>query len=337
MATTQRTIRSAPVLCAACCLLSGLSLSNPAAWGALRETATLIPIAGNASRGADTLPGDSLFLDAADSKTDEREREAVTRIAASEPANADDAGIAGSTEEFPGASQTGSTAETPEAVQVSGSLTPAVEEAVSAEAVGEAAQVGGGWMDPASLVAEAQPLGAPSPQRGAGAATSNAFSGSGILRTLIALGIVIALIYACRGVLRRAVRNSGSLSVLLTAGGRAPSGVLEVLGRYPIAKRTTLVLLKVDCRVLLLSQSEHGFQTLAEISDPEEVASILRKTSSEQSDSLSDRFASIFRQFERGGGVENTPLEPEIVDLTGSRNPLASLRMKLAGMQERRA
>jgi flagellar biogenesis protein FliO len=193
-----------------------------------------------------------------------------------------------------------------------------------------------GPTDPARAAREAQPLGA-ADRSGPAQPPTTAFSIGGLLRTLFALAVVVALIFACRAVVKRATRGSNSLSVLLSAGGRAPSGVLEVLGRYPISKQTTLVLLKIDRRVLLLSQGEHGFQTLAEITDADEVASILMKTSGEQSERLSDRFASIFQQFERGGGVENTPMAPEVVDLTGPRNPLASLRMRLAGLQEKRA
>ncbi len=195
----------------------------------------------------------------------------------------------------------------------------------------------GGWMDPRTQALEEQPLGESEAAGPSGAAQASGFRVWGMARTLLALGLVVGLVFACRGLIRKAVKNSSSLSVLLSAGGRAPSGVLEVLGRYPIARRTTLVLLKIDRRVLLLSQSEQGFQTLAEITDADEVASILMKTSSEQSESLTDRFQSIFQQYERGRGVENTPVAPEIVDLTESRNPLGSLRMRLAGMQERQA
>ena len=80
------------------------------------------------------------------------------------------------------------------------------------------------------------------------------------------------------------------------------SGVLSVLGRYPVARGTTLVLFRLDRRVLLVSQtkltglsrfgSTTTMQTLCEITDPAEVASILAKTgdASGPSASIAARF-----------------------------------------------
>jgi flagellar biogenesis protein FliO len=179
---------------------------------------------------------------------------------------------------------------------------------------------------------ESTPLGVP---RRVDAATAES-SGIGLsetFRTFGALGVVLVLALALRGVVRAWARRQGSLAVLLSAGGHAPSGVLEVLGRYPVARGTTLVLLKVDRRVLLLSQTAGGFQTLADISDPNEVASILTKTASEQSEGVTDRFRSIFREFERGRYVDNEFGPGDVVDLTAADKPLQSLRMRLDSLR----
>jgi len=144
---------------------------------------------------------------------------------------------------------------------------------------------------------EQSPLGAPTnePAQSAGPPSI----GFDVARTAASLAIVIALILALRLGLKRLAGGAGKLSGQFGAGGRAPSGILSVIGRYPIARGQTLVLLKLDTRILLLSQTSEGFQTLAEISDPDEVASILTKSRDEQGDSMASRFTSLLRQAER--------------------------------------
>lgn len=139
-------------------------------------------------------------------------------------------------------------------------------------------------------------------------------SGPSSMRTIGALGVVILLIFLTRWGMRKAANRVGGVSSQLGPGGRAPSGVLTVLARYPVGRGQSLVLLQMDQRVLLLNQTAQGFQTLAEITDPEEVASLLIKTRDEESESLSTRFTGLLKRFER---------DPEIVDRNEwpSRNP----------------
>lgn len=120
--------------------------------------------------------------------------------------------------------------------------------------------------------------------------------GSGVTReiprTALALGGVVALILIFAGAVKRFGRGAGggsrgwSIAAMLGPAGRAPSGVMSVLARYPVARGQTLVLLQVDRRVLLLSHTHPslrlrgghgGFTTLAEFNDPVEVASIIAK------------------------------------------------------------
>lgn len=143
---------------------------------------------------------------------------------------------------------------------------------------------------------ESRPLGAPTPTTAdadkaaepkSTAAKSDA-SSMGITRTILATAGVVSLILLLAGVFRKLASKNGSLASAIGAGGKAPSGVLSVLGRYPIARGTVLVLLRVDRRILLVSQtkltglsrfgSATTMQTLCEITDPAEVASILTKT-----------------------------------------------------------
>lgn len=133
-----------------------------------------------------------------------------------------------------------------------------------------------------------------------------------IARTALSLVGVVALIGIAAYVVRRVSRSQGGLMAALGPGGRAPSGVVEVLGRYPIARGTTLVLLKVDRRVLLLCQAASRrvgggppLSTLSEFTDAEEVASILVKTRDDEGDSMARRFESMLSGFSKGG--EKTP------------------------------
>lgn len=108
-----------------------------------------------------------------------------------------------------------------------------------------------------------------------------------VTATAVPLAVVIGVILVAATLFKRAVKGGGSLASAIGAGGRAPAGLLEVLGRYPVGSGQTLVLLKLDQRVLLLSQTQRsrgrggtgGFTTLSEITDPCEVASILTKVS----------------------------------------------------------
>lgn len=97
------------------------------------------------------------------------------------------------------------------------------------------------------------------------------------VRTAGSLAIVIGLAVLLRMLARSVAGHAGGVRGQLGAGGRAPSGVLSILARFPIARGQTLVLLQLDRRVLLLNQTPAGFATLTELVDAEEVASIVRK------------------------------------------------------------
>jgi flagellar biogenesis protein FliO len=96
-----------------------------------------------------------------------------------------------------------------------------------------------------------------------------------IARVGWALGVVVALVL----VLRVMVRRLGGPM----AGGGRPSGVLEVLARYPAARGQQLVLLKLADRVVLLHQTRTGMTALSEVSAPDEVAALLARVGSSES------------------------------------------------------
>jgi flagellar biogenesis protein FliO len=84
-----------------------------------------------------------------------------------------------------------------------------------------------------------------------------------------ALVAVLGLLLVLRAVVRRAAPGLG--------GGGRPSGVVEVLARYPIARGQQLLVLRWARRVLLVQSSGGTMTTLSEMRDPDEVASLLAR------------------------------------------------------------
>jgi flagellar biogenesis protein FliO len=176
---------------------------------------------------------------------------------------------------------------------------------------------------------ESRPLGAPAAPVGDSTVGANGNGDSGWVRTGLALGGVIGLVLLTRVALVRLSKRSGSLALSLGGGGRAPSGVLEVLGRYPVARGQTLVLLRMDRRILLLSQTSAGCSTLAEVTDADEVASLLLRTRDEEGATNAARFNELLHQMEN---------DPSIIGAErGETADGGGLRAKLARFREVRA
>ncbi|HCT45489.1 MAG: hypothetical protein CMJ35_12805 [Phycisphaerae bacterium] len=121
----------------------------------------------------------------------------------------------------------------------------------------------------------------------------------GWVQTAAALSGVLLLIMGLSQLFKRLARSQGGLVGQIGAGGSAPTGILEVIGRYPLGTGMTLVVLKFDRRVLLVANSgatrgKHArgatMQTLCELSDPEDVASILLKARSASGESIAQSF-----------------------------------------------
>jgi flagellar biogenesis protein FliO len=119
--------------------------------------------------------------------------------------------------------------------------------------VSEAASDGGGR----SLAAGSEPGGAFMDQ---------------VVPTALALGATIAAIFGARALVKRFGNGLG--------GGKRPSGVVEVLARYPFARGHHIVLIKVGRRVLVTHQSAQGIQTLSEFTSQAEVADIVARCES---------------------------------------------------------
>ncbi len=143
------------------------------------------------------------------------------------------------------------------------------------------------------------------------------------LSTLAALGVVIGLIFGARW--------------LYTKMGGAvvarPSLVVEVLSRTPVAPKNHVLLLRVGQRVLIVGDSSSGLNTLADVTDPEEVASLLQSVSSHSERSVSKSFSAMVGRFNGDYDADDRLAleggDSSEVHLDRTRNSLSGLSSKL--------
>ncbi|MBB6430751.1 FliO/MopB family protein [Algisphaera agarilytica] len=151
-------------------------------------------------------------------------------------------------------------------------------------------------------------------------------AGGWALSTLAALGVVIAMIFGARW--------------LYTKMGGAvvarPSPVVEVLSRTPVAPKNHVLLLRVGQRVLVVGDSSSGLNTLADVTDPEEVASLLQAVSTHSDRSVSKNFNSLVSRFNTEyDGKARVGLEggdASEVHLDRTRDSLSGLASKLRNL-----
>ena len=78
-----------------------------------------------------------------------------------------------------------------------------------------------------------------------------------------------------------------------------PTEVVEVLGRAPLAGRQQIHLLRLGRKLLLVSVSATGAETLAEVTDPDEVDHLAGLCRATLPNSTSGAFRQVFQQFAR--------------------------------------
>ncbi len=221
---------------------------------------------------------------------------------------------------------------TPTAPEKRPSAVPGSRESPGASGQAAAADAGAKAVPTASEPkTERLPLGPAGQAQRGGAATGagterKAWTMPRVSGPVLALSAVLGLILILAGLARLAARGraSTSLRAEFGAGGRSPAGLLEVIGRYPIARGATLVLLRLDRRIVLLSMSSGlrggtSFSTLCEVSDPEEVASILVHARDAEGDSMAERFRSLLAKSDE----RLSPARGEAKALARANRPVA--------------
>ena len=118
-----------------------------------------------------------------------------------------------------------------------------------------------------------------------------------VVKTVVALGVVIGLILLLRVVLARV---SGRVTSSL------PGTVVEVLGRVSIAPRSHLLVLRLGRRILAVAETPSGLNTLADINNGEEVADLLKSIAQTRPGSESQRFSRLMGRFDSDYGDEQS-------------------------------
>lgn len=157
-----------------------------------------------------------------------------------------------------------------------------------------------------------------------------------VTKVIGALAIVVGLIL----LLKVFLRKSGGF---LAGAGSRPSGVVEILAKYPVGRGQNIVLLKVARRIVLLHQTGSSMTTLSEMTDADEVAEVLARLEAGSTEREAERFRKTLTQFmaeheapqEKTMRPRRTPMplaETEIVDLTrSSRRGFAGLLNRRSG------
>ncbi|MEZ6243784.1 MAG: hypothetical protein R3B57_12165 [Phycisphaerales bacterium] len=153
------------------------------------------------------------------------------------------------------------------------------------------------------------------------------------VRTLGALGLVVALILALAWAYKRVTGGRA----LGRFGARAPSGLVEVLARYPLPPRHTLVVLRFGQRVLLVSQPGKGGEptTLCELDDPAEVAGVLEIVRESDGRSINARFREAISEADEmfESALERAPMYEQPLALGGHATPEPD-RAQLLGIEQ---
>lgn len=129
-----------------------------------------------------------------------------------------------------------------------------------------------------------------------------------LLSTLAALGVVLAIVFGIRWLLKR----GGVVSPAVSSGS-----VVEVLSRTTVAPRSHVVLMRVGSRILVVSDSSAGMRTLASVQEPEEVADLLGAIDASKPTSMTQNFGSVMKKLsgqwseEESSFDEPTELEEE--------------------------
>ncbi len=130
-------------------------------------------------------------------------------------------------------------------------------------------------------------------------------TGPSVTRVLASLTLVAALIVGL-GIAWKKVSQ--------TAGKAAGAAAVSLIGRTVITPRHQVMVLKVGHRLVVVGDAGHGMQPLCEISDPEEVASVLAtcgKASAEFDSIKADAFAATLDEATLDDTLYEHPIESE--------------------------
>ena len=138
------------------------------------------------------------------------------------------------------------------------------------------------------------PLPPPTKEHAAESDSGAVTGGSALFTVMSSLAIVLGLFFGVVWLSRRALPKS--------AGGLS-SDVVEVLGRTAMGNRQTLQLIRVGNRLLLVSVTSTGANTLTEVTDPHEVQELLDRCNGVSSEPTSNSFRDVLLQLGRNSNA----------------------------------
>jgi flagellar biogenesis protein FliO len=161
--------------------------------------------------------------------------------------------------------------------------------AASGNGAGRSGQLNGG--------AARLPLGAPRPRKAAERSPKTSWldlqATKPISTVLTGLSLVLgAFLFLAWAVRKRMPKGSA----------RLPNEIIEVLGRTTIAAKQSLHLVRVGSKLIVVSVTATGTETLTEVTDPGEVARILAACQQHHAHSSTTAFRQVFEQLGREGG-----------------------------------
>jgi flagellar biogenesis protein FliO len=149
-------------------------------------------------------------------------------------------------------------------------------------------------------------------------------------RVGLALGGVVALIFILRVFIRRIVPG---------AVAHRASSTVKILGRCPVSPKQNILVVQFGKRLVLVGDSGASLNPLCEVSDSDEVASIIAQNT-EETISVARRFESLFgrarKDFDGPGESESAEsfdnsheVKPEDPSLQETQKELSELREKV--------
>ena len=153
-------------------------------------------------------------------------------------------------------------------------------------------------------------------QGGSGSAPSTQGLGS-VVTVISSLAVVLGLFFITAWLMRRT--GSGGANTL-------PNDVFELLGRAHLSNRQQVHLMRCGTKLLLVSVTPDGAETLTEIDDPDEATRLAGLCKANQAGSASAAFQQVLHQF------AGQPAEPGFVGRSDSRTTRAERTSELENL-----
>ena len=149
-------------------------------------------------------------------------------------------------------------------------------------------------------------------------------------RVLGALAVVIGLILV--------LRWCGKW-IFPVSGRRGGGKVVEVVSRSPLSPKQQIIVIRVGRRLVVVGDSGSQMNSLCEITDPDEIASLVGQVREQRTPATAGVFGSIFgksrRDFDAVAPASTSDVAAALNDAEPEETEVASAREELSGLRER--